>query len=497
MGRSAGAVIAAVAIAGGLVSRTYGLDESLWLDEFSTLWVIEAGWADIAGRVASFHGQTALYYGVARASVDLLGESEVALRIPSVTASALTAVVCGLATSFIATRRAGWTAGLLCWLAFSQVQTGVNARPYALAHLGVALALLGFLGATASGQRRWRACFVLGSALAFWAHFVLALPTAGLVAGYACLPALRSRYSAGRLAQDVLLMAALCAPAWPFIEASFGRSHHVSWQPSARHADIAALLAPLALPIGLALASGKGPRSLPAGGIAVLIGILGVILAIEAVWLAGPNLVSARYLGPVVVMASIVAGLAMDRLPRREWWLSAVAFLMITAASLARTFGETGTFSGLGVEDWRGAVAAARAEMAAHGLTLVLYRSGFVEEDLPEPGSAHPATRATLRGPGEPPFAGEVVSLTHRWSRPGREHYFHNVVRARLAAHDGVVILSQRTTDVDGNYADNVLRWVLSESPTMRTVRWFPRRGVDVVVVKRTEKPCDDHVAAP
>ena len=487
MGRSSAfAVSAVVAIAGGLLARAYGLDESLWLDEFSTLWVIEAGWADIAGRVASFHGQTALYYWIVRASVDVLGESEIALRTPSLVSSALTAVLCARATALIGSRRAAWAAGLLCWLAFSQVQSSVNARPYSLAHLGVALTLLGFLGAVSSGQRRWRVCLVLGSALAFWAHFIFVLPLAGLAAGYLWRPALRARYPMGVFARDLLVVAALCAPAWPFIEASLSRPYHVSWEPAPRHSDIGALLAPVALPIGLALTGRKGLRAFPPGGAAVLMAIVCVVLIVEVAWLFGPNLVTARYLGPIVLMGALLAGLALDRLTRRDQLLSALVFLTITATSLTRTLSATGTFSGLGVEDWRGAVATARAEIATHRLQLVLYRSGFVEEDLPQPGSAHPATRAPLRSPGERPLDAEVVSLTHRWSGPGRESYFDRVVRGRLLDHAGLVIISQRTRDVDGNYADNLLQWVASQSEAPLSVRSLPHRGVDVVVVTRT-----------
>ena len=99
-------------------------------------------------------------------------------------------------------RRVALWAGIFSWLAFSQVQAGVNARPYALAILGVALATAGFVRVCLSGRPGWRVAFVAGGCLAFWAHFVLVLPVVGLAIGYAITPALQSKYRrpAGRLA---------------------------------------------------------------------------------------------------------------------------------------------------------------------------------------------------------------------------------------------------------------------------------------------------------
>jgi hypothetical protein len=160
-----------------------------------------------------------------------------------------------------------------------------------------------------------------------------------------------------------------------------------------------------------------------------------------------------------------------------------LAFAAITSGSYGRTFAQTGTFAGIGVEDWRSSVRTARAELERRGLKLVLYRSGFVEESLPQPGAAHPATRSPLAGPGEPPLAANVISLIHRWSDHRRAQYFENVVRPAILGGSGLIVVAQRAEDIDGNFTTNLLGWLQSAMGPVR-VEW-PRqhRGIDVVVV--------------
>ena len=67
----------------GIAFRLYGLDRSLWLDEFGTLWVVEANFASLIDRVFSFQGQTPFYYTCVWLAIQLFGESEVVLRLPS------------------------------------------------------------------------------------------------------------------------------------------------------------------------------------------------------------------------------------------------------------------------------------------------------------------------------------------------------------------------------------------------------------------------------
>lgn len=67
----------------GLGLRLVGWGSSLWTDEFGTLWAVESGLVEAIVRSHSFHGQTPLYYVNVWLFVQLFGESELVLRLPS------------------------------------------------------------------------------------------------------------------------------------------------------------------------------------------------------------------------------------------------------------------------------------------------------------------------------------------------------------------------------------------------------------------------------
>ena len=142
------------------------------------------------------------------------------------------------------------------------------------------------------------------------------------------------------------------------------------------------------------------------GSIVVTIGVL------ELGQLAGAQLVAARYLWPIIVPAAVVTGVRTSSLRGNDLVVALGAFCLITAGTHAKTFLSTGSASGIGVEDWRSATTALRQRTAGVPL-LVLYRSGFVEEDAEPLGSASPATLAPMRSPGEGRPAWDVLSLTY------------------------------------------------------------------------------------
>ena len=400
---------------------------------YSTWWCVQAGPHDLASRVASFQGQSPLYYFVAWASTAMLGASEVALRVPSVVSSSVTAVLCGAAAYVLAGRRAGLWAGSLVWLTFAQVQSGVNARPYALAILGTGAMTLGYVATVRTGSAWSRVLFIGGSALQFWAHFLLVLPLLGLAAAHLLLPARRGCYTVRAFAVDCLCVLGVCAPAWPYVLAASTRMQHVTWLAAPKHADIVALLAPFALPL---LMSVGMRRTANDSSPALVASAAGVIVALEAALFLHANLVTARYLEPIVVPLAILAGVALSRLPARDIALSVAAFLAINGANTGRAFRATGTFSGLGVEDWRGASEIVREAVRSRGATVILLRSGFIEESMPVPGAAPPATRAVLAGPGETPLQSErhLADLSVVPARAGRVLRLRGRTARRLRA---------------------------------------------------------------
>jgi hypothetical protein len=53
---AAGAGVAGIAV------RIYGINRSLWQDEFGTLWAIEGSFSQLVERVNAFQGQSLSYY---------------------------------------------------------------------------------------------------------------------------------------------------------------------------------------------------------------------------------------------------------------------------------------------------------------------------------------------------------------------------------------------------------------------------------------------------
>lgn len=97
----------------GLCLRFDSIDASLWLDEFGTLWVVEGDFSTMLHRCWRFQGQSPLYYVLPWISIHLVGESEVALRAPSLVLCWLYVAVLYSCARTLAGPRAGFYAAAL------------------------------------------------------------------------------------------------------------------------------------------------------------------------------------------------------------------------------------------------------------------------------------------------------------------------------------------------------------------------------------------------
>jgi Dolichyl-phosphate-mannose-protein mannosyltransferase len=484
IGSSATPALVTLVFITGALTRLWGIGGSLWLDEFSTLWIVDGRLSDVASRVQSFQGQTPFYYCLTWGATHLLGESELALRLSSLLASFVTAAVCGWAAYAFAGSRAGVLSFSFAWLMFPSVQAAVSARPYALAMAGVALGVAGYVRAARDGTRTGRALLIVGVAIAFWAHFLLALPLVGLIAIHLAHASPHTRYRRRQALVDCAIALALCAPAWPWVAAALTRTQHVRWLAAPQHLDAVLLIIALLVP----WLSGRSPdeglgRAMER---ALLGGIVATIVCLELAQLAGAQLVTGRYLWPIIVPAAVVAGVRASSLRGSDLVVALGAFGLITAGTHVKTFLSAGSASGIGAEDWRSATTALRQRAAGVPL-LVLYRSGFVEEDADPLGSASPATLAPMRSPGDARPAWHVLSLTYRWDNPRRETYFNSVVAPAVASRSEFALLCQRTVESGGSYTDRVVAWVDHAFPDMFTPESIGRaRGVDVMLFRRS-----------
>jgi uncharacterized membrane protein len=326
------AVVALACI--GLAMRIARFTNSLWLDEFGTLWTVEAGLRETWHRAIAFHGQTPFYYLLAWMPVHALGESEASLRLLSLISICAATLVIWRIGVLAHGSRAGLFGAAMFWLCVPAVSNSANARPYALAMLTAAIAILGFVRASIRGDFLGRALWIIGTVTLIWTHFVEALLVVGLGVGYCCWPALRTKYRPRAFITDGLVIALLASATALQLADLLARREALSWVPSPDHIGLIGLVVPFAL----AMVSDVGvrrstPRSIGLRGALSLAAICHVLL-LELLLVMGVNLVVPRYAVVIVVPCAILAGVAMARLGKwRELVPSVIVFVLLSAAA--------------------------------------------------------------------------------------------------------------------------------------------------------------------
>lgn len=460
----------------GFYLRVDALTSSLWLDEFGTFWVVQDDLWNAFQRSWQFQGQSPLYYVFAWAAIHLLGESEFALRLPSVIFGLLTALVMYWCGRLLAGPRAAWWAAALMWLSVSSISMSASARPYSLVLFSVAAAVAGFQWAVRSGRAEARAVWIAGGAMVAWAHYVQYPLVVGLGLAYALFPALRVRYSVSKFLADALLQAAIVGLCAPQVFALLARRDALSWIDDWNYLIFLGPLLPLlpAIAIGLLeepLRRGKDPVS-HALRRSLWCCLLVHVGTLESAALLNVNLLSARYFLCLVIPGVALAADGLTRVRSGEAVAALVAVTIITTSSLVSTKAASGSFSGAGSDDWRSAVATLSERVSGDQAPLVFYRSGFVEEDLLPVGAPPAATLAPLRSPGRRPFSTPVRSLTYRWDRPSRQLYFDEVVAPAVADSPRFHVLSSRYGPEAVSYPELFVAWVERTWPG----RFEPRR---------------------
>src|SRR5688572_1537907 len=103
-----------VVVVAGILLRLDGLTSSLWLDEFGTFWVVEGNFATMLERAWVFQGQSPLYYAFPWMSRQVFGDSELALRLPSLLFGCLSVIAVYSSARAIGGSTAGLSAGCPC-----------------------------------------------------------------------------------------------------------------------------------------------------------------------------------------------------------------------------------------------------------------------------------------------------------------------------------------------------------------------------------------------
>jgi hypothetical protein len=476
------AVAAVFAI--GMILRLDALTSSLWLDEFGTLWIVESDFLRMLERALAAYGQTPLYHTLPWLSLQVFGESELALRAPSLLLGCLSLAAVYSCARAIAGPTAGLCAVALFWLSIPGVERTVEARPYALVLLTVAVALTGFVHAVQSGTRRARVTWIVGGAAVAWTHYVHYPIVVGLYVAYTALPALRARYPIRRFAIDGLVQIALVLLGSAQVFTLIPRRVAISWIPHFNYAVLLEPIWPLLIGIGIGVAqlARRGDPSVPwALRTALLICLAFQITAIAAAGLAGVNLLSGRYLSSILIPAVVFVATTLVRARPVSVIAILVVFTVGSGFVFARAKELRGSFSGIGYQDWRTAVDHLRTRIGRDGNGLVLFRSGYVEEDFIPLGSPPQSDFAPLRSPGRPRFPVAAVPLNFRWAHPHRDEYFAQVIAPKVEQSAGFFAIGVKGDATVGNYMTKVAEWVESRWPGKYRVRRIDYGGVELL----------------
>lgn len=452
----------------GLYLRLDSVTASLWIDEFGTFWVVEHGLMTALQRAWQFQGQSPLYYVLAWIPIHMFGESEVALRAPSLLLGCLFIGALYLCGKTLAGPRAGWYAAALGWFSAPFIRASVDARPYALVLFSAAMAVAGFQWAVRSESRPARILWILGGASVAWSHYVQYPLVVGLFVSYAMLPELRTKYRTSQFLADGLSQIGLVALCAPQVLALLARREALSWIGESHFVLFLTLaMAPLLPAIVLGEAVGRRDSDRVASVLerSLWISLLFHVGTLGLAALGGMNLLSLRYFLVILVPGSLLAAAALARLRRGEAVAALVGFAILAGGNLAVVKRLTGTFSGIGFEEWRGAVGELSERLRGVRDPLVLFRSGFVEEDAPPLGSPAAATLAPLRSPGRGPFAWQTRSLTYRWDNSRREQYFERTLLPEVRGSSRFFVLSSRVGVEPENYPDEFVQWVEEKCP--------------------------------
>ena len=447
--------------------RLQGLTASLSLDEFGTFWVVESGSTTTLTRALQFQGQSPSFYLLPWISIRAAGESEAALRMPPIVIACLLCVVLYASGRLLCGPKGAAFAAVLGWLNPTAVRSSVEARPYSLSLLAVAGAVGAFLWAGRTGSLRAKVVWIVAGAAVAWAHYVQFPLVAGLVIACAAIPELRAVYKVGRFVRDGLWHVALVGLCVPHLAALFVRRQALSWIDEPDRLVFVLVLLPLPPAIVLGSAAGFS-RQDPAVRIArqaLWIGLFTHVVVLELASAFGMNLTAPRYSLVMLVPGVLPAATALARIRPVDVAIGFLGFAIIGGGALIARKSATGTYSGIGFNDWWGAVEELSKRLQPVAEAIVFYRSGFAEEDLAPLSRLPAATLAPLRSPRCAPVAWPATSLTFRRGNPQREAYFDSVVVPRIGGSPEFFVLTAKGTPEKTPYPDVLVAWVQEKWP--------------------------------
>lgn len=452
-----GAVALVVALAGAWIP-------SYWSDEATTLRAVRLPLPDLlefVGRRDAIHGA---YYLWLHAWTQLVGESELATRLPSAVAVALAAVGVFVLGRMLTTRRTAVLAAVAFTVLPRVTLEAIEARPYALTTTFAVWLTIALLVASRRHRRRWWVLYGVGLAASVW--FFIPLGLLVLVHGVflALAPAQRRRRGARHrlLGWGISTVLALLA-AMPMVVHVLGERARllVTADPStgdavtwwtvlvepwfATSAAVTVVAAGLLIVLGTRLRDrARTPGSL------VLLGVLWVVLPTGALLLLG------LLLGPVYVprlLTFVTPGMALLlgaalSTGRRRWIGIVLTVLLVLASAPTYVLQRTPTGKGGGSD--LASVAGYVEQHARPGDAFYLDAQGTVSTRPRQALYAYPDAFAGLDdvallrlGPQDGRFTDRTLSV--------EDDAEAQLLAQRLADHDRLWVVRLATDELTGS----------------------------------------------
>jgi len=442
----------------GAAMRFWQARESLWLDELHTAWCAMGPLVEVAPR-ATIGNQSPLFFWLSWLVVQLLGPSELAVRLPSLVAGSLLPVALyGLIRRWTCQP---WLGVLAAWLtAVDPVQIfyATEARPYALVQL-LAVLHIGILAELIARPRLWlHVALILIAALLFHLHYTAALLFPAEIAAVvliglmfprgqpASLDAARGPSVGTTLLGDGLAIALLCLPAAPTVLAVLGR--RTNWEafvPQPTLGSIVSLL-PWSWTVAIILvgqAFRLSRRSInPTDDCPSILALSWLLVPLALAWILtatdAARLFFLRYLMASAPAAIVLAILTVRMIPWRTAQIA--AGLAVALAALYTTvipqLASDGRLIANRRGDWRSAIAHFN-QQPGHDRFPVLLTTQLIEADALR-GSPDPALAAYCLFPVHslyPIAADSAITIPLPRTNPGQlAADIRNLVRTRGAA---------------------------------------------------------------
>lgn len=404
-------LLLALLLAASIYWRVSAAQESLWIDELHTAWCAGGQFAEVAPR-AGIGNQSPLFFWLEWAIANAFEGplNELMLRGPSLAAGgAMLIVVFNIALRWL---RSPWLGLLAAWIVALNWDANfyaTEARPYALVTLVAALHVVLFAELCRRPNWLLRAAFIAGMGLLFHLHFTSALLLPAELLFWLVARARRLlpvRYTTRQLTLDLALIVTLWLPAAGLVGATFGRRRNweafvpqsplwdlfelLPWSGAAVLVLAAVLVERYAIEVprlrsGLVspAAARPDPEKLRWRQFAILCLcwlVAPLLLAWIATWTDLARLFLPRYLA-VSMPAAVLLAVSCVQLAPWKWSQIAIGS-MLAAVALWASLAKEGELRG---EDWRGAVAWLREQLAAEPLPVLVVSDLIEDRALRQP----------------------------------------------------------------------------------------------------------------